>query len=263
MARKRHIRWDRILVVLIPLILLIFLLSRCGGEDDKPEESSHAADVSSSVEMPPQETTPVVVEDKFIVALDPGHGAGDGGAISDELNRIEKNDNLKLALAVREELLKYSDVNVIMTREADTFPSLDERCQIANDANADFFVSLHRNSAEEGNGIEIWVNNGDDNEMDKLLAQYIMELLEKVGITRNRGIRTGFRNNMTSTNYDNGYYVNRYTNMPSCLIEMGFVSDVTDNKNFDDKLNEYAAAIARGVMELASDKRIYTGSLPA
>ena len=137
---------------------------------------------------------------------------------------------------------------------------LEDRCKIANSAGADFFVSIHRNSAVNGNGVEIWVNNNaTDNSMDKLLAGYILELLDQTGISANRGVQLGYRGSSRET-VGNNYYVNRNTNMPSCLVEMGFMTSQIDNSNFDNKLEAYAKAISDAVIEIGEDKQIYNAS---
>ena len=93
---------------------------------------------------------------KVIVCIDAGHGGTDVGATNE--NRYEKNDTLKVAKLVRE-YLEQENVKVIMTRTDDTTCTLQERCKIANKKKADLFVSLHRNSADTGNGIETWINS--------------------------------------------------------------------------------------------------------
>ena len=274
--RRRHIRWDRVILVFGPIILLIvFLCVKCGKSDKKPSESSTlpessivtpiADSQSVSDSAPEPETSDAVpsvlpVEHEYTIVIDPGHGGNDGGATNEDETRFEKDDNLRLSLAVRDELLKFPHVRVIMTRETDVFVELAERCRIANTAGADFFVSIHRNSAKDGNGLEIWVNNNaTDNSMDKLLAGYILELLDKEGISANRGVQLGYRGSTRET-VGNNYYVNRNTDMPSCLVEMGFMSSTIDNNNFDTKLNDYAAAIATAIIELGTDKQIYNAS---
>ncbi|MBR4201443.1 MAG: N-acetylmuramoyl-L-alanine amidase, partial [Oscillospiraceae bacterium] len=199
---------------------------------------------------------------ELVVCLDAGPGGGDGGAVNSTNTRAEKDDNLALALATRDAFLKYPNVRVVMTRETDEFIELQERCDIANNNNANFFISLHRNSAESGNGVEIWINNdsGSENTWDKLMAEYIMDWLDHVGISERRGIHTGFRNS-TVKHESNNYYVNRYTNMPSCLIEMGFMTSAVDNNNFDIHKEEYAEAIAGALIELLTDKGLYDPAL--
>ena len=248
MAGRRRIRWERVALVFIPLFLL--LCTQCGG-DEKPQESqsdsSAIVDTQSGAENAEQ---PFQATADFVVVIDAGHGGNDGGCVSDTPLRIEKEDTLRMSEAVCEKLETYPNVQVIATREEDVFVELEERCRIANDANADLFVSIHRNIAEVGNGVEIWVNKETD-EVDRQLAEYIMELLEDVGISRNRGIRYGFRGESADES-GHSYYVNANTNMPSCLIELGFVNSEEDNTNFDQKFDAYAAAIAQGIMESAN-----------
>ena len=277
MAKRRRIRWDRIIMVFGPIFLLIILLAvKCSGGDKEPEPDQQPAettvttytDVSADpaaavMELPESEPAepdyPEMGDDEIVIVIDPGHGGEDGGAVQkdedDEVKRKEKDDNLRLALAVRDSFEKYDDVRVIMTRETDVFVELEDRCTIANQANADFFISLHRNSSLTGSGIEVWINNtvAGDNSWDKLLAEYILDWIEKVGISERRGVQEGFRNGADSDNY----YVNLHTAMPSCLIEMGFMNSDEDNENFDKHLEEYADAIAGGTIELLSDKMMY------
>ena len=74
-----------------------------------------------------------------------------------------------------------------------------------------------------------------------LLAENIMESLGEVGLSKNRGVKGGIAGN------GNNYYVNKNTDMPSCLAEMGFITDDGANALFDKNLQSYAAAIADAV----------------
>lgn len=83
----------------------------------------------------------------FTVVLDPGHGGKDPGATG-KIGQ-EKNINLNVALMVGKMIKdKYPDVNVIYTRRTDKYVTLQERPQIANDADGDLFISIHTNAAE-------------------------------------------------------------------------------------------------------------------
>lgn len=263
MAKRRRIRWDRIVLVFGPILLLIiFLCVKCHRGDDEPGITDPETVDSMLTEVSGSDSEAVPVQAPYrdlVVVIDPGHGGNDDGAINQTKTRFEKDDNLRLALAVEEQLNAHPHVQVIMTRETDVFVELQERCDIANNANADFFISLHRNSATSGKGVEIWINNDSmgDITMDKMLAEYIMEWLEQAGISNNRGIKKGLRNSSVDAESEN-FYINRYTNMPSCLVEMGFMTSEIDNSNFDTKLNEYADAIAGAFIEMVSDRGIYT-----
>lgn len=180
------------------------------------------------------------VSDKKTVCIDPGHGGSSSGAMGEGGTRLEKDDNLRMSLAVRD-ILQERGYTVVMTRDADTDISLEGRCKIANKARASLFVSIHRNSAPSGKGMEMWIHSTDPTD-DRLLAENILSCLEAAGISANRGIHIGYREGANLN-----YYINRNTKMPSCLAEIGFITSDGDNKNFDEKLTAYATAIADGI----------------
>ncbi len=178
--------------------------------------------------------------DKIVICIDAGHGGNDVGATSK--NRYEKDDNLKVAKLVKQ-YLENENIDVVMTRDSDTTISLQERCKIANKKKADLFVSIHRNSSEVGNGIEIWTSS-NKKEKDVQLATSILNKLSKTEIQANRGIKYG-----TIKGENTNYYVLNNTKMPSCLIELGFITDNQDNNLFDKNIKNYAKAIADGIIE--------------
>ncbi len=180
------------------------------------------------------------VPDEKTICIDPGHGGGSSGAVLG--NRYEKNDTLKLSLLVRD-ILTDRGYTVVMTRDKDSDVSLDERCKIANKARASLFVSIHRNSSSSSSatGMEMWVHSSNPTD-DVLLAQNILDCLETVGISDNRGIHRGYRDGASMN-----YYINRNTKMPSVLAEIGFISNTNDNKNYDENIEKYAKAIADGI----------------
>lgn len=174
-----------------------------------------------------------------IVVLDPGHGGNDAGAVSGE--RREKDDNLAFALCLKEKLEK-NGVKVLLTREDDSFVSLEERCKFANKNRAELFVSLHRNSAASGSGAEIWVSSRAD-AGEIRLAEDILAALDEVGISRNRGVKKGYAEGRGD------YYVNSKTEMTSCLVELGFMDSASDNRLFDKYLDDYAEAAAKAITQ--------------
>lgn len=185
--------------------------------------------------------TPFSKPGKVCVVIDPGHGGNDVGAVNG--NRYEKDDNLRLALKVKE-CLEEKGIDVVLTRTVDIFLSLEDRCEFANSRSADLFVSLHRNSASSAvGGAEIWVGS-DNSYRARSLAKTILKGLDDAGISDNRGVKTGY---ITDRNKD--YYVNSHTDMTSCLVELGFITSETDNKLFDENLDAYAQAIADAIEE--------------
>lgn len=180
------------------------------------------------------------VPDEKTVCIDPGHGGTSSGATLG--SRLEKDDTLRLSLLVRD-ILEERGYTVVMTRDNDSDVSLEDRCKIANKARASLFVSIHRNSSTspDATGMEMWVHSSNPTD-DNLLAQNILDCLVTTGISANRGIHSGYRDGD-----DMNYYINRHTKMPSVLAEIGFISSKTDNKDFDENLEEYALAIADGI----------------
>ena len=179
---------------------------------------------------------------KIIVCIDSGHGGTDVGANLEE--RYEKNDTLNIAKLVKQ-YLEEQDIKVILTRDVDETVSLEKRCKIANSKKADLFVSIHRNSNKDknANGIEIWTNSSKSKD-DYNLANCILENLNGTEIQNNRGIKYG-----TIKGENTDYYVLNNTKMPSCLIELGFISNKKDNELFDKNIKNYAKAIANGIIE--------------
>lgn len=253
-ARKRKIYWNRIIIAALIFILIIFgifqmiksIINHFKKEDNIPA-AAQTGSVSESDTQSTAEAQVKVSELQFKVCIDPGHGDTDGGTANADNTRLEKDDNLRIALMVRKYLEEYG-VTVVMTRSDDTFVELEERCTIANDAKADMYVSLHRNSYDgDIRGVEIWVHNKEPEE-DTVLAQNIMSRLSKAGISENRGVQYGY----VGIPGDN-YYVNAETKMPSCLVELGFITDETDNKLFDKNIDAYAKAVAEGIIQSAKD----------
>lgn len=186
--------------------------------------------------------TTVIFKNEYSVCIDPGHGGSADGAVADSRKRLEKDDNLALSLKVRDELQNMG-VKVIMTRETDKDVSLKERCKIANKAKVDLFVSIHRNSSPDGTGMEVWIKDKPSN-AEKKLANDILTSLVKCSGEKNRGVKSGYRNSS-----GNNYYVNANTNMTSCLVEVGFISNSSDNKDFDRLIDTYAKSIAQAIYE--------------
>ena len=252
-VKKKKIYWNRIIIALIILIgivtglvkLTALVVSKIKGDDT--QKTNKVLNNTSSVAVKEDASSAEDKKDEpakysnmdFTVCVDAGHGDYDGGTTDASGKRYEKDDNLRLAKAVEAEL-KARGINTIMTRSDDTYVSLEDRCKTANKKKADLFISLHRNSADSGCGFEIWTlkNSPPD---DLLLAENIMESLDEVGLSKNRGVKGGIAGN------GNNYYVNKNTDMPSCLAEMGFITDDGDNALFDKNLQSYAAAIADAV----------------
>lgn len=169
----------------------------------------------------------------YKIAVDAGHGGADPGAVYD--GRQEKDDTLSLALKVGERLKDYG-IDVLFTRTEDIYQTPFEKAQIANHADADLFLSIHRNSSEEANqyeGVETLIYDKSGVKLE--MAEAINTALSDLGF-RNIGVKER-----------PGLVVLRRTKMPALLVEAGFLNNDGDNALFDQTEDEMAAAIADAV----------------
>ncbi len=185
------------------------------------------------------------------IFLDPGHGGRDGGAYGPK-NRAEKDDTLRLAFLVGK-ILKSLGHEVMMSRRADIHVGLTERTNDANRWKADYFCSIHRNSATpSANGVEVWLYHAyaDKPKAGAVqVAKRINDNLVGVGF-KNRGLKYGYRGSMK---YD--YAVNRQTHCMSSLVEVGFVTSEKDNFLFDKYFEKIARAIAYGIVGTKTENK--------
>ena len=171
----------------------------------------------------------------YRVVVDAGHGGSDPGAVYQ--NRQEKDDVLRLALAVGE-ILEDNGIDVVYTRTTDVYDTPFEKAMKGNRADADIFLSLHRNATASPNkatGIMSLVYS--DEGVPAELARNINTNLSALGF-RDLGVVER-----------PGLVVLRRTEAPSVLVEAGFIDNPADNEQFDAQFNEIAAGIANGVLE--------------
>lgn len=170
--------------------------------------------------------------DTNLIILDPGHGGEDNGCERAEV--LEKDINLQLALSLQTKLIEMG-YEVIMTRNKDTSLTLDERIEIANDSNADIYISIHQNAYEgkEASGVETWYGSeaaDDEGRLAKLLHRNLLKKTEST----DRGLQE-----------TNELKVIRETKMPACLVETGFLSNDTERELLLDA--QYQAKIVEGL----------------
>jgi N-acetylmuramoyl-L-alanine amidase len=169
------------------------------------------------------------------VIIDAGHGGSvDPGAVYD--GRQEKNDNLRLALAVGK-ILSDHGVDVVYTRVNDIYQTPYEKAQIANRSGADYFLSIHRNAVEvPGSASGILSLVYEDKDVPALMAREINQNLAALG----------FKDLGVSERPE--IIVLRKTKMPAVLVEAGFLDNEADNQFFDANFGKIAQAIADGVL---------------
>lgn len=171
----------------------------------------------------------------YSIMLDAGHGGRDPGAVYN--GRQEKDDTLALTLAIGE-ILQDRGIDVEYTRTTDVYETPYQKAMEANEAGADFFISIHRNSYPTDNavsGVESLVY--DLSGIKLQMAENINSQLESVGFV-NLGVKAR-----------PGLVVLRRTKMPAVLVEVGFINSDTDNYLFDNNFDDIALAIADAILD--------------
>ncbi|WP_058486566.1 N-acetylmuramoyl-L-alanine amidase [Defluviitalea phaphyphila] len=182
---------------------------------------------------------------KKILVLDPGHGGKDPGAIGNGL--YEKELNLDISLRLYDLLKNNSeDIKVYITRTSDTYPTLQDRSNLANEVEADIFLSVHNNSFYSTHrGTEVLyypTSTSDSSELTgKIMAQIFQKYLVETLGTQDRGIKERPE-----------LYVLRTTKMPAVIVEIAFVSNVEDaNLLKSDSFKQNAAeALYKGIIDI-------------
>lgn len=183
-------------------------------------------------------------KDKVIVVIDPGHGGSDPGHLShNKALKPEKDLNLSISLKfgkyIEENLI---NVEVHYTRKTDVYPSLDERVEMANNLNADYFISVHCNGSAKGSvyGTESHVHNWGSKKAVRLASEF-EDQFENRAKRRSRGVKTG---------EDRGHSVQvlKYTKMTSVLVECGFVTNTSEANYLNSVYGQeiIASALYRG-----------------
>lgn len=212
---------------------------------------------------------------KIVVMLDPGHGGKDPGAVG-PTGLQEKDVVLTIGRMVRERLSRYRQYDVGMTRDSDVFIPLEERTAMANQSNADIFVSLHINSSRNrrARGISTYVlSRATDQEALELAARengvsvkklsevkFIIDDLSTYGrkkeslklaktvndaIVRNISSRHGSVHNLGLKQAP--FYVLVGARMTAVLVETSFISNRTEEARL--RRHAYLETIADSVVE--------------
>lgn len=202
----------------------------------------------------------------FTVVIDAGHGGHDPGAIG-KVTR-EKNINLNVALRLGKKIeTRFKDVKVVYTRKKDVFVPLDRRAEIANDAKADLFISIHTNSVAKGNVVRgtetytlglarleanlevakrensvILIENdykqryagfNPNSSESYIMFEFIQDKHMEQSVSLAKLVQGQFRNYAKRVDrgvHQAGFLVLRATTMPSILIELGYISNQTEER---------------------------------
>ncbi len=252
--------------------------------DEKHEESrpdpppDTAPEPARTVLSPPSKPAPPAVRKENavrVVVLDPGHGGDDWGAKGPR-NVKEKEVVLQIAKRLKKILEKEQKLKVILTRDDDTYLDLFSRTKIANDSNADLFVSIHANAARSRKvyGIETWYLNNSSDSYSRRLAERENKVLGKpisdlefilTDLSMNANIDDSIllskliqksmirklKKHYGEIN-DRGvhrsvFHVLLHARMPAVLVETAFISNHREEKRL--KSASYQERLARGIAE--------------
>ena len=190
------------------------------------------------------------------IALDPGHGGSDLGAVRDSF--VEKKLTLEITKKLKEELSRRNLQEVFLTRDSDVSVSLKERSDLANKFAADVFISLHANTSNSSqiSGMEFYFNSSAFKETDSdRSAVTNVEVLEQIkndfkhydktrkSLMLSKNIKAKTEAAVEKSVIKRApFYVIENTEMPSILIELGFLSNRRDAKKLSSE--EYQRTIA-------------------
>lgn len=214
-----------------------------------------------------------------IIAIDAGHGGDDPGAVGPK-GTYEKNVTLKIALALAERINQEAGMEAFLTRDSDYFIPLQERFELARKAKADLFISIHADAfnvaSVRGSSVYVLSQRGASNEAARYLAdrenrsdlvggvslddkdamlaavlldlsqgatsgasfaaaQQVFDALKRVGKTHRREVERA------------NFVVLRSPDMPSMLVESGFISNPDEEKNLNSRA--YRARLADAMLD--------------
>lgn len=232
--------------------------------------------------MPPRDPN------RVRIVLDPGHGGIDPGAERDGIT--EANLMLTFGRELQDVLRRAGGFDVILTRDGDYFVSLEARVAAARDAGADLFISLHADALAEGEarGAAVYVlsddasdaasaalaerHNRDDllagldlSQSDDRVANVLMSLARLDNAPRSEALAKhmleGIRNAVGRVHKrplrSAGFSVLKAADIPSVLLEVGFLSTEEDLKNLSDPIwrQGMAAGIRDGIIAWRDEDR--------
>lgn len=200
----------------------------------------------------PDDKEETKVAKKKIVCIDPGHSSAESNGSPDG---TYKEHEFALDVGKRiKKILECHGVNVVMTREDGSWVDLYQRAKISNDANADYYVSLHTNSNASGKwgtecGYEVHICGTGGNA--EVLAEKLLEYMDAIVAMPNRGIKIS-----------KNLVVLKNTVCPAVLIEHGFHTHQLEVENLKDLefRDRYAEADARAVLDMLGIKYVPEGN---
>lgn len=178
----------------------------------------------------------------LVIMLDPGHGGSDPGAlgVAGKTGPVEADVNLAHALATKK-LLTQMGAKVVMTREQDSYLSLDDRLEAIEKSKVDLFISIHHNSLGENvdannvSGMEIYYHTG----LSKAFSDKMMDTLIKNLDRKGRFVEQSY------------YRVTLLPYAPAILLELGYLCNPLEYEKATapSEMEKVAQSIAAGIRQ--------------
>ncbi|HYG22809.1 MAG TPA: N-acetylmuramoyl-L-alanine amidase, partial [Verrucomicrobiae bacterium] len=179
------------------------------------------------------------------ILIDPGHGGHDPGHESVNKEHLQEKDlNLIIAQKFGTYLTeRLSNVKVLYTRTDDTYPTLDQRVEMANTKGVDYFISIHCNGSPNTaiRGTESHVHSMSSKKSVKLARAFEKEFSGRAG-RHSRGVKD-------SDDREHTLQVLKFTQMTSVLVECGFLTNVNEANYLNTEYGQdiLASALFRGM----------------
>ena len=183
------------------------------------------------------------------LVIDLGHGGNDPGAVG--FGGTKESDVVLSIGKHLENMLNEVDLDVKFTRLNDKYVSLSDRVKIANNYKADYFLSIHINSANDKSvrGVEVWMYSDNDKKLNKFCSD-LCEGICGIFNIRNRGLK-----------YSKNFYVLKNTSMKSALLEVDFISNESCEKDLksEENIKAISSVIKDNILKLydIEDDKLY------
>jgi N-acetylmuramoyl-L-alanine amidase len=235
---------------------------------------------NASFQLAPRKPAIRPQREKRIVVVDAGHGGPDPGTIGNS-GIYEKHITLAMARELKEQLEAGGRYKVILTRRRDIFIRLRDRVKKGRDAGADLFISLHADSIKNrkisGPSIYTLSENASDKEAaalaskenksdliagidltnkDREVTNILIDLAQRESMNQSAVFASQLIKSLKrqvkvlrNTHRFAGFAVLKAPDVPSVLVEMGFLSNPTDERNLRSRSyrNKFAAAMKKGI----------------
>jgi N-acetylmuramoyl-L-alanine amidase len=260
----------------------------------RDESSSAASTNTASASFPStsaastEAPSPMTGERELVIAIDAGHGGRDPGAIGGG-GTYEKTVTLRVAKLLAAEIDRHPGMRSVLIREGDTFIALGERYRRAREAEADLFISVHADAAQsrQASGASVFVlstrgasseaarfladreNNADLvggvnlESKDRNLAAVLLDLSQSATLRVSDEAAGHVLDELRSVGKTHkpqveraNFWVLRSPDVPSMLIETGFITNADDERRLNDPAfrERLATVVARGVADYFSSQ---------